>query len=50
MPKNRFRDEQIACALKQAESEARAGEICSNMGIAAASLHRWKKVCAGLGV
>ena len=50
MPKKRFCDEQIAFALRQAESGTTVGEICRKMGIAEATFHRWKKVYVGMGV
>ena len=50
MPKKRFSEEQIAFALRQAESGAPAGEICRKMGVADATFYRWKKVYAGMGV
>ncbi len=50
MPKKRFSDEQIAFALRQAESGTTVGEICRKMGVAEATFHRWKKVYAGMGL
>jgi putative transposase len=50
MPKKRFTDEQIAFALRQAESGTTVGEICRKMGVAEATFYRWKKVYAGMGV
>ena len=50
MPKKRFSEEQIAFALRQAESGTSVGEICRKMGVADATFYRWKKVYAGLGV
>lgn len=50
MPKKRFTDEQIAFALRQAESGTTIGEICRKMGVAEATFYRWKKVYAGMGV
>ncbi len=50
MPKKQFSDEQIAFALRQAESGATVGEICRKMGGAEATFYRWKKVYAGMGV
>jgi hypothetical protein len=34
MPKKRFSEEQIAFALRQAESGTPVGEICRKMGVA----------------
>ena len=50
MPKKRFADDQIAFALHQVETGTGVGEICRKMGIAEATLYRWKKVYAGMGV
>ena len=50
MPKKRFNDEQSAFVLRQAEAGTAVGEICRKMGIADATLYRWKKVYAGTGV
>lgn len=50
MPKKRFSDEQIAFALRQAESGTPVGEICRKMGVAEATFYRWKKAFAGMGV
>ena len=50
MPKKRFSDEQIAFALRQAESGTPVGEICRKMGVAEATFYRWKKTFAGMGV
>ncbi len=50
MPKKRFSEEQIAFALRQAESGTSVGEICRKMGVADATFYRWKKAYAGMGV
>jgi putative transposase len=50
MPKKKFSDEQIAFALRQADSGTAVGEICRKMNIAEATFYRWKKVYAGMGV
>ena len=50
MPKKRFSDEQIAFALRQAETGTTVGEICRKMGISEATFYRWKKVYAGMGI
>ena len=50
MPKKRFTEEQIAFALRQAESGTTVGEICRKMGVAEATFYRWKKAFAGMGV
>ena len=50
MKKSRFTDEQIAFALRQAESGVAPAEICRKMGISEQTFYRWKKKFAGLGV
>jgi putative transposase len=50
MKRKRYSDEQIAFALRQAESGTAVEEICRKMGIAEATFYRWKKQFAGLGV
>ncbi len=39
MKKTRYTEEQIAFALKQAETGTRVGEICRKMGISEATLY-----------
>ena len=41
MKKNRFTDEQIAFALKQAETGTRIDEIWRKMGISDATFYKW---------
>ena len=50
MKKTKFTDEQIAFALKQAETGTRVGEVCRKMGISEATFYNWKKKYGGLGV
>jgi len=50
MKKTRYIEEQIAFALKQAETGTRVGEVCRKMGISEATFYNWKKKFAGLGV
>ena len=49
MKKNRFTDEQIAFALKQAETGTRIDEICRKMGISDATFYKWRQKYGGLG-
>lgn len=49
MPRKKFSDEQIAFALRQAETGTPVGEICRKMGVAEATFYRRKKVYAGTG-
>jgi len=50
MNKSRFTDEQIAFALRQAESGVTMDEVCRKLGISQQTFYRWKKKFAGLGV
>ena len=49
MPKKKFSDEQIAFALRQADSGTAVSEICRKMSIAEATFYWWKKIYAGMG-
>ena len=50
MKKSKFSDEQIAHALRQAESGTAVADICRQLGISDATLYVWKKRFAHLGV
>ncbi len=50
MKKSKFAEEQIAFALKQAESGTTIEEICRKMGISPATFYAWRKKFGGLGV
>ena len=50
MKKSKFTEEQIAFALKQAESGTRVEEVCRKMGISQATFYAWRKKFGGLGV
>lgn len=50
MKKTKFTEQQIAFALKQAETGTRVDEVCRKMGIAEATYYNWKKKYGGLGV
>jgi len=50
MKRKRFSEEQIAFALRQAESGTTIEEICRKMGNSEPTFYRWKKVYAGMGV
>jgi len=49
MKKSRFTDEQIAFALRQAETGTPVKEIIRKMGITEPTFYRWKKLYGGLG-
>ena len=50
MKGKRITDEQIAFALRQAESGVPVVEICRKMEVSEATFYRWKKRFAGMGV
>ena len=50
MKKTRYTEEQIAFALKQAETGTRVEEVCRKMGISEATFYNWKKKYGRLGV
>lgn len=50
MRKSKFTEEQIAFALKQAESGTSVEEVCRKMGISQATFYLWRKKFGGLGV
>ena len=50
MKNSRYTVEQIAFALKQAESGTSVVEVCRKMGIAEQTFYRWKKKFVGMGV
>ena len=50
MGKKNFSEEQIAFALRQAESGTAVAEIIRKLGISEQTFYRWKKRFAGLGI
>ena len=50
MKKTRYTGEQIAFALKQAETGTRVEEVCRKMGISEATFSHWTKKFGGMGV
>ncbi len=50
MKKTRYTEEQIAFALRQAETGTRVSEICRKIGISDATFYNWKKKYGGMGV
>ena len=50
MKRSRYTNEQIAFALRQAESGTPIGEVCRKMGIAEQTFYRWKRKYASMGV
>ncbi len=49
MKKSKFTEEQIAFALRQAETGTPVGEIIRKLGITEQTFYRWKKRYGGLG-
>ena len=50
MKKSKYTEEQIAFALRQAETGTRVEEICRKFGISQATFYNWKKKYGGLGI
>jgi putative transposase len=50
MKKRRFTEEQIAFALRQADSGVSVAEVCRKMQISEQTYYRWKRKFAGMGV
>ena len=49
MKKRRFTEEQIAFALRQAETGTAVAEVIRKMGVSEQTFYRWKKQYAGMG-
>lgn len=47
MKKSRFSEEQIAFALRQAETGTPIVEVCRKMGVSEQTFFRWKKKFVG---
>ena len=50
MKKTKFTEQQIAFAMRQAETGTRVVEVCRKLGISDATFYNWKKKYGGLGV
>ena len=50
MKKSRYTEEQIAFALRQAESGQPVADVCRQMGVSEASFYVWKKKYGKLGL
>ena len=48
MKKSRYTEEQIAFALKQAETGTPVAEVIRRMGVSEQTFYRWKKQYAGM--
>lgn len=50
MKKTRFTEQQIAFALKQAETGTAVAEVVRKLGVSEATFYNWKKKYGGLSV
>ena len=50
MKSSKFSEEQIAYALRQAESGTAVADVCRQIGVSEATFYVWKKKSAHLGV
>ena len=50
MKRSTFSEEQVAYALRQAESGTAVGDVCRQLGVSEATFYAWKKKYAHLGV
>ena len=50
MKRSRYSDEQIAHALRQAESGTAVADVCRQLGISEATFYVWKKRFGHMGV
>jgi putative transposase len=50
MKKTAFTEEQIADALRQAETGTPVADICRKLSVSEQTFYRWKKKFAGMGI
>ena len=50
MKQQRYSDEQIVYALRQAEGGVKVVEICRKLGVTEQTFYRWRKKYAGVGI
>jgi len=50
MKRSKFSEEQVAHALREAESGTPVGDVCRQLGVSEATFYAWKKKYAHLGV
>ena len=46
----RFTEQQIAYAMRQLEQGERISEMCRRLGVSEATIYKWKKKYAGMGI
>jgi putative transposase len=50
MKRSKFSEEQVAYALRQAESGTAVADVCRQLGVSEATFYVWKRKFAHLGV
>jgi putative transposase len=50
MKRSKFSEEQVAYALRQAESGTAVADVCRQLGVSEATFYAWKKKYGHLGV
>ena len=50
MKRSKYSEEQIAYALRQAETGTAVGDVCRQLGVSETTFYSWKKKYAHLGV
>jgi len=50
MKRSKYSEEQVAYALRQAESGTPVGDVCRQLGVSEATFYAWRKKYAHLGV
>jgi len=50
MKRSKFTEEQVAYALRQAESGTPVADVCRQLGVSEATFYQWRKKYAHLGV
>lgn len=50
MKRKRFTEEQIAYALREADSGKTVGEVCREVGVSQNTFYTWRRKYAGMGI
>ena len=50
MKRSKFSEEQVAYALRQAESGTPVGDVCRQLGVSEATFYIWKKRYGSMGM